>query len=106
MAFLPWRLPAFVGEMPMPLLRWAAAAVGLACLGLSVHCWLRMGRNWRMAVAPDQQTELVTTGLYGLVRHPIYALSILLIALSPAIRRRFTWRRPDAQQPDAAGAAR
>ena len=76
---LPWRLPAFVGEMPMPLLRWAAAAVGLACLGLSVHCWLRMGRNWRMAVAPDQQTELVTTGLYGLVRHPIYALSILLM---------------------------
>jgi len=38
-----------------------------------------MGRSWRMAVAPDQQTELVTTGLYGLVRHPIYALSILLM---------------------------
>ena len=57
----------------------SAAGVGLACLGLSIHCWLRMGRNWRMAVAPDQQTELVTTGLYGLVRHPIYALSILLM---------------------------
>jgi protein-S-isoprenylcysteine O-methyltransferase Ste14 len=38
-----------------------------------------MGRNWRMAVAPDQQTDLVTTGLYSLVRHPIYALSILLM---------------------------
>jgi protein-S-isoprenylcysteine O-methyltransferase Ste14 len=75
----PWQLPAFAGETPMLLLRWAAAGVGLACLGLSIHCWRRMGRNWRMAVAPDQQTELVTTGLYALVRHPIYALSVLLM---------------------------
>jgi protein-S-isoprenylcysteine O-methyltransferase Ste14 len=75
----PWQLPAFARELPMLLLRWAAVAVGLACLGLSIHCWRRMGRNWRMAVAPDQPTELVTTGLYGLVRHPIYALSILLM---------------------------
>jgi protein-S-isoprenylcysteine O-methyltransferase Ste14 len=76
---LPWQLPAFAREMPMLLLRWLAAGVGLACLGLSIHCWRRMGRNWRMAIAPDQQTELVTTGLYRLVRHPIYALSILLM---------------------------
>jgi protein-S-isoprenylcysteine O-methyltransferase Ste14 len=75
----PWQLPQFAREMPISALRWAAAGVGLACLGLSIHCWLRMGRNWRMAVAPDQPTELVTTGVYGLVRHPIYALSILLM---------------------------
>jgi protein-S-isoprenylcysteine O-methyltransferase Ste14 len=76
---VPWHLPALARELPMLPLRWAAAAVGLACLGLSIHCWLRMGRNWRMAVAPDQATDLVTTGLYGLVRHPIYALSSLLM---------------------------
>jgi protein-S-isoprenylcysteine O-methyltransferase Ste14 len=76
---VPWQLPASAREMPVLALRWAAAGVGLVCLGLSIHCWLRMGRNWRMAVAPDQQTDLVTTGLYGLVRHPIYALSILLM---------------------------
>lgn len=75
----PWQLPTFARVLPFSALRWLAAAVGLACLGASIHCWLRMGRNWRMAVAPDQQTELVTTGLYGLVRHPIYALSILLM---------------------------
>jgi protein-S-isoprenylcysteine O-methyltransferase Ste14 len=75
----PWQLPAWARDLPMLALRWAAVATGLTCLGLSIHCWLRMGRNWRMAVAPDQQTELVTTGLYGLVRHPIYALSILLM---------------------------
>jgi protein-S-isoprenylcysteine O-methyltransferase Ste14 len=82
---LPWQLPAFALEMPMMLLRWLAAGVGLACLGLSIHCWRRMGRNWRMAIAPDQQTELVTTGLYRLVRHPIYALSILLMACTVVV---------------------
>ena len=81
----PWQLPGFAGDMPMLALRWVAAAIGLACLGLSIHCWLRMGRNWRMAVAPDQQTELVTSGLYGLVRHPIYALSILLMVCTVVV---------------------
>jgi len=75
----PWRLPDMAHQLPLLMLRWAAAAAGLVCLGLSIHCWRRMGRNWRMAVAPDQNTELVTTGLYGLVRHPIYALSIALM---------------------------
>jgi protein-S-isoprenylcysteine O-methyltransferase Ste14 len=75
----PWGLPAFAQGSPVIVLRWVAAGVGLVCLGLSIECWLRMGKNWRMAVTPDPQTELVTTGLYGLVRHPIYALSILLM---------------------------
>jgi protein-S-isoprenylcysteine O-methyltransferase Ste14 len=38
-----------------------------------------MGRNWRMAVAPGEETELVTSGPFARVRHPIYALSILLM---------------------------
>jgi protein-S-isoprenylcysteine O-methyltransferase Ste14 len=74
-----WGLPPYAGEPPWVAIRWLAALVGLACLALSIECWLRMGKNWRMAVTPDQQTELVTTGLYGRVRHPIYALSILLM---------------------------
>jgi protein-S-isoprenylcysteine O-methyltransferase Ste14 len=75
----PWALPALARDMPLLAWRWAGAAVGLGCLGLSIECWSRMGKNWRMAVAPDEQTDLVTTGLYGRVRHPIYALSILLM---------------------------
>jgi protein-S-isoprenylcysteine O-methyltransferase Ste14 len=75
----PWALPSFVREGPYPALRWAGAAAGLLCLALSIECWIRMGKNWRMAVTPDQRTDLVTTGLYGYIRHPIYALSILLM---------------------------
>jgi len=75
----PWVLPEFAREGPMTALRWAAVGVGFVCLALSIDCWLRMGNDWRMAVTPDQQTALVTTGLYSHVRHPIYALSILLM---------------------------
>lgn len=74
-----WGLPLFALELPWLGWRWAAALLGIGCLGLSIECWLRMGKNWRMAIAPDQQTELVTGGLYGRVRHPIYALSMLLM---------------------------
>ena len=75
----PWAPPAFAHEMPYMALRWLGAGLGLVCLALSIECWRRMGKNWRMAVAPDQKTELVTTGLYSYVRHPIYAASILLM---------------------------
>lgn len=75
----PWALPSFAHAMPYAALRWLGAGLGLVCLALSIECWRRMGKNWRMAVAPDQQTELVTTGLYKYVRHPIYAVSIILM---------------------------
>jgi len=72
-------LPEFARQAPVTALRWAAVALGVTCLGFSIDCWLRMGKNWRMAVTPDQQTDLVTTGLFARVRHPIYALSIMLM---------------------------
>ena len=75
----PWAPPAFAHEMPYVALRWLGAGFGLVCLALSIECWRRMGKNWRMAVAPEQKTDLVTTGLYQYVRHPIYAVSILLM---------------------------
>ena len=78
----PWAIPQFAVEPVYAGLRWAAAAVGLVCLALSVECWLRMGDSWRMAVTPGQTTKLVTSGLYAHIRHPIYALSILLMLCS------------------------
>jgi protein-S-isoprenylcysteine O-methyltransferase Ste14 len=81
----PWALPAIAHEPGFLRLRWVAALAAVACLALTIECWIRMGKNWRMAVTPDQQTELVTSGLYGRIRHPIYALSILLMACSALI---------------------
>jgi protein-S-isoprenylcysteine O-methyltransferase Ste14 len=75
----PFGPPAFARELPYAALRWSGAALGIVALSLSIECWRRMGKNWRMAVAPGEKTDLVTTGLYKRVRHPIYALSILLM---------------------------
>ena len=38
---------------------------------------------------PDQPPRLVTTGWYGLVRHPLYLLAILFLVLNPVITTRW-----------------
>ena len=81
----PWAVPEFARDPSWTALRWAAAALAVACLGLSIECWVRMGSRWRMAVVPGERTELVTGGLYARVRHPIYALSITLMISSAVI---------------------
>ena len=61
-------------------LRWPAALVAIAAFGLTSHCWLSMGSNWTMAVNPKKKTALITHGPFAVVRHPIYALSLTLMA--------------------------
>ena len=78
----PWAVPAFAHEPVWSAVRWTAALVGVACLALTIECWARMGTSWRMAVVPGETTRLVTDGLYARVRHPIYALSVLLMVCS------------------------
>lgn len=59
---------------------WLAAVLAVLALWLTSRCWLAMGSNWTMAVNPKKRTELITQGVFGVVRHPIYALSLLLMA--------------------------
>src|SRR5262245_24939635 len=80
-----WSVPDLVQDPSWTGLRWAAAAIAVVCLALSIECWVRMGSRWRMAVVPGERTELVTSGLYAWVRHPIYALSIALMIASAVI---------------------
>lgn len=51
--------------------------VGLAlfALGLGFAVWARVhiGRNWGTPMSQKDEPELVTSGPYGLVRHPIYS---------------------------------
>jgi protein-S-isoprenylcysteine O-methyltransferase Ste14 len=64
---------------------WAAALTAVAALAMTLVCWKRMGRSWRMGINPDEKTELIVSGPYACVRHPIYALSTLLMLCSIAI---------------------
>ena len=76
----PWGPFAAGFEMPLLAVRWGAAVVVLGCLITTCYCWYLMGRNWSVAIVKeDEDQQLVTTGLFGIVRHPIYALSALMI---------------------------
>jgi protein-S-isoprenylcysteine O-methyltransferase Ste14 len=58
--------------------------VGLAIflLGLALAVWARIyiGRNWGMPMSEKADPELVTTGPYSAIRHPIYSGIILAMA--------------------------
>ncbi len=80
-----FELPAFArSDTLYSALRWVAAASAVLCLLATVKCWLRMGEDWRMDVGA-RKTDLITDGLFARVRHPIYALSMLLIVCSALI---------------------
>jgi protein-S-isoprenylcysteine O-methyltransferase Ste14 len=81
----PLAVPAWAREGPYAAIRVVGALVAIGALFATIECWKRMGRNWRMAVTPGEKTELVTTGLYRSIRHPIYALSILLVAATAVV---------------------
>jgi protein-S-isoprenylcysteine O-methyltransferase Ste14 len=77
------RLPAWAHDQPWVLgLRWAAAGLAATFYLLSLYSWLLLGRNWSMAIVPGQTSQLVTRGVYGWVRHPIYSLSMGLMLAS------------------------
>jgi protein-S-isoprenylcysteine O-methyltransferase Ste14 len=56
-----------------------AATLALLCFAGSWVCWKRMGKSWRMGISPGEKTRLIVTGPYAYVRHPIYALSSLMM---------------------------
>jgi len=56
---------------------WIGAAVTAAGLLFAVWARRRLGRNWSQAVTVKQDHELITSGPYAIVRHPIYSGHLL-----------------------------
>ena len=82
-AFGRRRLPApFVPLYSNLVNTWLAVLMALAALWGTLICWRKMGKSWRMGIDPGEKTQLVFTGAYAYVRHPIYALSSLLMLAS------------------------
>jgi len=69
----------------VPLLAWGAALVAIAAFAATLVCWKKMGKSWRMGIDPDDKTQLVCSGPYAYVRHPIYALSSLLMLMTMVV---------------------
>ena len=74
-------------------------AVGLALLvlGLGFAIWARLhiGRNWGTPMTQKVEPELVTSGPYRLVRHPIYS-GILTAGVGTALALSWFWLVPVA----------
>src|SRR5487761_1151273 len=70
------------------------AGIGLVlfALGLGFAIWgrLNIGRNWGTPMSRKDEPELVTSGPYRLVRHPIYS-GILLAGLGTAVSLSWLW---------------
>jgi protein-S-isoprenylcysteine O-methyltransferase Ste14 len=65
-----------------------ALGIGLAILGRAY-----LGPSWGTATSTKESPELVTTGPYTLVRHPIYG-GMLLAVLGSAVGQSLLWLLP------------
>lgn len=76
---------------PVPVSSIAGAAGLIICLaGFALAVWARvhLGRNWGMPMSLKEGHELVTTGPYRYVRHPIYSGMLLAILGSDLVAGR------------------
>src|SRR5262249_39401483 len=70
----------------------AAAGLALFALGLGFAIWARLhiGRNWGTPMTQKDEPELVTSGPYRFVRHPIYS-GILVAGFGTAVALSWLW---------------
>jgi protein-S-isoprenylcysteine O-methyltransferase Ste14 len=70
----------------------AGLGLVLFALGLAFAVWARLhiGRNWGTPMTQKDEPELVTSGPYRLVRHPIYA-GVVFAGVGTAVALSWFW---------------
>lgn len=63
---------------------WIGLVMAITGLGFAVWARVHLGSNWSARVTVKENHELIRSGPYGVVRHPIYA-GLLLAILGTAI---------------------
>jgi protein-S-isoprenylcysteine O-methyltransferase Ste14 len=87
------RLGAFRGHGGLNTDPWrTGSGLVLFALGLGFAIWARIhiGRNWGSPMTQKDEPELVTSGPYHLVRHPIYS-GILVALAGTAVALNWLW---------------
>lgn len=79
---LPLR-PGIVGQ-------WVGVMLCLAGIGCAVWARVYIGRNWGMPMSLREGHELVTSGPYAYVRHPIYS-GLMLAMIGSAVTESLLW---------------
>jgi protein-S-isoprenylcysteine O-methyltransferase Ste14 len=89
-AICTWiRLPESVPRSPVRLA--VAAVCGIAAPVLSWSAVAHLGRQFRLTAGLYHDHELVTTGPYAIVRHPIYSSLLALLLCTAALLTRLWW---------------
>jgi len=64
-------------NLPLLVAGIALVVIGYAC---TLWCYAAMGNTWRIGVNANEKTTLVERGPYRLIRHPIYAFQLVMLA--------------------------
>jgi protein-S-isoprenylcysteine O-methyltransferase Ste14 len=72
------------------ILGWTGVALCMLGFGLAIIARWYLGRNWGMPMSRKEQPELVTSGPYAFIRHPIYT-GLILAMLGSAIGVNVSW---------------
>jgi len=67
--------PRWMARLSVPFpswLRWAGFALGLVSLGFWTWTQVALGRQWSPQLQLRERHQLVTTGPYARIRHPLY----------------------------------
>ncbi len=68
--------PAWTAVLSIPFpgwLRWVGFALGLAGLGFWIWTQVALGKQWSPQLQLRKQHQLITTGPYSRIRHPLYS---------------------------------
>ena len=72
------------------ILGWTGVVLCLLGISLAINARRHLGRNWGLPMSHKEQPELVTSGPYALIRHPIYT-GLILAMLGSAIGVNLFW---------------
>ncbi len=72
------------------VLGWTGVALCVLGFGLAIIARWHLGRNWGMPMSRKEQPELVTSGPYAFIRHPIYT-GLILAMLGSAMGVNIFW---------------
>ena len=72
------------------VLGWTGIALCALGFGLAIDARRHLGRNWGMPMSRKEQPELVTSGPYAYIRHPIYT-GLMLAMLGSAMGVTVFW---------------